>query len=586
VSINNRPEDSQWGSNYPPVDPTGEKQSWKRQTGKNPAARIQAAKDQAGTSEPGKNNAGQSESGTKRPKFLRHPARFTLALLADTWTRLEDRWEANPGFFAATAAGSVGLVLIAAMLFNAGVGWLQDDPAGDDVAVDSPDSATVEPADSDLGDPSGDEIFTMKGKSKPAFPEEDDDPGIDSDPFAETRTRDKPIARIIVVDPVDDEPDDATETEMPVKIAKAATPQEADPFDKDDSPAEDSEPTEPESKQEMAAAPAQKSTSLDDDDEDHEPDEPVVQRPLPQMKIASRPQLPVVEMDEDQEKEVAAKANPATEADEPTAEAEEPPAEPAKLKPQSQVNVATADDDDSLATPILPAKPIKSDDTPKADRSIDLAGGPTEKAVPEQDPRWRQQRSKSITENPAPAVIARQSTPVETRIFAPAKPAQESKPSQPAKPSQLARSNQVVRENRATSEKSSASPLRLAMSGPPSVGLGQPCQIEIHVTNTSKEPARRFVVSAELPPGLVHEVSQSLEQQVEALAPGATYRALLRLRGKALGAKTIQVEVSQADSNAGERATVQLSAEVRVVPVSETATAFGSDDCACAPLMR
>jgi uncharacterized repeat protein (TIGR01451 family) len=123
--------------------------------------------------------------------------------------------------------------------------------------------------------------------------------------------------------------------------------------------------------------------------------------------------------------------------------------------------------------------------------------------------------------------------------------------------------------------------LRLTISGPPAVGVGQTCQIEIRVTNTGSVPARHLVVSAELPEGLVHEVAQSLEQPVATLAPGATYRALLRLRGEAAGEQTVRAEVGM-----GDQATLKLSARVRVTPGSESATTVGSADCFCAPLVR
>jgi hypothetical protein len=159
---------------------------------------------------------------------------------------------------------------------------------------------------------------------------------------------------------------------------------------------------------------------------------------------------------------------------------------------------------------------------------------------------------------------------VETKIFAAPQP--RSVQPRPAP---------VAKENRAPREKSTGPLLRLAISGPPSVGVGQPCQIEIRVTNTSSAPAHHLVVSAELPEGLVHEVAQSLEQHIEALAPGATYRALLRLRGEAAGEKTIRAEVESDD-----RAALQLSAKVRVTPASEPSTTIGTSDCYCAPLLR
>jgi hypothetical protein len=296
------------------------------------------------------------------------------------------------------------------------------------------------------------------------------------------------------------------------------------------------------------------------------------------MRVASQPQLQLAEMDD--EDEVAT-----TEAD-PPAETEfnSPPPEPARLKPLGKLDVAQVEEESNPAPPI---ENEQNDDTQlKQKRSIDLVRGPADKPVPQQDPRWQPQRTKSVVESPAPAVTARHSSPVETRIFAPA----PAKSSPPAKPTQLAnsiqpaRANPAVKEDRVPREKLATTPLRLTISGPPTVGIGQPCRIEIRVTNTGSLPAHDLVVSAELPEGLVHEVAQSLEQKIETLAPGATYRALLRLRGGAVGEKTVQVEAGQVEAGKGDRVSVQLSARVRVISASETA--FSLDECCCAPLVR
>ncbi|HEY2253276.1 MAG TPA: hypothetical protein VGH74_19515, partial [Planctomycetaceae bacterium] len=183
--------------------------------------------------------------------FLRQPARLTVAFLVESWKQLERRWAANPGFFAATVAGSAGLLLVAAMLFNAGVGWMQDDPIEDDVAVDSPDPRNADDAESDLGDSSGDEILAIRGrlKNNNPFQEDDDDPGIDADPFEEVKTRDKPITRIIRQEVAEDDSDDATEFAAPVQIAKVKTPpQHQDSLDEDEVAEDNIERPEPEIK--------------------------------------------------------------------------------------------------------------------------------------------------------------------------------------------------------------------------------------------------------------------------------------------------------------------------------------------------
>jgi uncharacterized repeat protein (TIGR01451 family) len=216
------------------------------------------------------------------------------------------------------------------------------------------------------------------------------------------------------------------------------------------------------------------------------------------------------------------------------------------------------------------AKSVETDDQVDDDRrersqSIDLVRVPAENPAPRADIRWKQQIPKSAAASAPPEIAARQSRPVETKIFAAPK----------------ARSAPVVKENRAPREASAVPLLRLAISGPPSVGIGQPCQFEIRVTNTGSVPAHDLVVSAELPEGLVHDVAQSLEQRIAKLAPGATYRALLRLRGEAVGEKTIRAEVET-----GDRAALNLSTRVKVTPASEAATTIDTSDRCCAPLLR
>jgi hypothetical protein len=535
----------------------------------------------------GTNRAGANQTNQKRPAFTRHPLRCTLALIAEGWLRLEQRWEDNPGFVAMTAAGSLGLLLTAAMLFNSGLSWLKDDtPAGDDVAVESPDedgnsgnadAAKANDAQSDLGDASDDKIFFVKGRkpNKKAF-EDTDDADDDSDPFAESKAPARPIVSRIDEDVMDDADDNAAEETVPVQIAKTKTsPLSKNPFDddaNDETMETAAEPSTPEPEEEpveapaktIAALPVEKPDSLDDDEPPAETDEPEVKRPLPEMRVATRPEVSQ-SLDTEDEEETTASGQLAEQESKPVLK------EPARLK---QIEADEPLDNESS----------------KPERSINLVQVPAEKPAPRDDDRWKQQQTKVIPENAAPAVAARQSRPVETRIFAAPKSSPVSPspvppspiPSDPVpSPVVQASSVPVVKERRSSRDSSAVPQLRLAISGPPAVGLGQPCLVEIQVTNTSTVTARHLVVSAELPEGLVHDVAQSLEQQIESLAPGATYRALLRLRGEVLGDKTIEAEVESADQS-----TLQRSAKVRVTPASATSTTIGTADCYCAPLMR
>lgn len=500
--------------------------------------------------------------GKKRPVFIRQPVRWVLALFAEGWLRLEQRWEDNPGFVAAAAAGSLGLLLTAAMLINAGLGWMQDPSADDEFAAESPELrdsglAESEAVDADLGEASRDEMLVFKERKTGALrwtpaadnnQADDDESGDGSEAFADSRTSARSGGRRFDDDFAEDDADDSTETTTPVRIAKTNTaPQLRNPFDDDDASEEVTEGSTAEFKKapEKVAGelPVQRLDSLDDDDS--ATDEPAAKGPLPEMRVASQPQvLQPLGVDDEEESSTADTDQLAEK------ESKSPSPEPGRLKAIEK----NADVDDR--------RPQR--------RSIDLVQGSAEKAVPREEDRWKQQRTKSVAERDAPAVAARQSRPVETKIFAAPQP----RSVQP-------RTAPVARENRAQREKSTGPLLRLVISGPPSVGVGKPCQIEIRVTNTSSVPAHHLVVSAELPEGLVHEVAQSLEQNIETLAPGATYRALLRLRGEAIGEKTIRAEVES-----GDRAALQLSAKVRVTPASEGSTTIGTSDCYCAPLVR
>ena len=107
-----------------------------------------------------KNRPGENRAGKNRPLFIRQPVRCTLELLATNWLCLEQRWEDNPGYVAAAAAGSLGLLLTAAMLINAGLGWLQETPVGTEIAGEPSD--LVEP---ELGDSGRHEIFGRRGRN-------------------------------------------------------------------------------------------------------------------------------------------------------------------------------------------------------------------------------------------------------------------------------------------------------------------------------------------------------------------------------------------------------------------------------------
>jgi hypothetical protein len=490
--------------------------------------------------------------------------------LAKTWQRLEKHWEDNPGFVAAAAAGSLGLLLTAAMLMNAGIGWLQQTPVGEELADESRDLD-----ESDLGDSSDEEILVTstgnrfaksRNRHRDAFQVEDEEALAESGPSLGFNTRGRSTASQGDEDAADDNADDSMETEISSRIAKVDPPSRRQMLFDDDVSEEESDDRSTERDENLsdeAIATLRMRTAKTNEPEAPEDengtaaDEAASDKLLAEMPVASQPKvLQPFEMDDD-ESSITDEFNTDGMEEEPQ------PPEPGRLEFSGKRRIADeesklAKSDDEDDDRIVEAKQ-------EPNRSIDLIGGPAERTAPTEDAQWKQQHARGDAKDSGPAVAAQQSQPVATKVL----------------PVPQMRSAPVVKESRMPPQKSAAPPLRLAISGPPSVAAGKRCQVEIRVTNTGSVPAKHLVVWAELPQGLVHEVAQSLEQQIDTLLPGATYRALLHLRGQGVGEQTIRAEVGT-----GDRAALRLSANVRVVSASDTATVVGSDDCFCAPLVR
>ena len=103
-----------------------------------------------------------------------------------------------------------------------------------------------------------------------------------------------------------------------------------------------------------------------------------------------------------------------------------------------------------------------------------------------------------------------------------------------------------------------------------SAAAGEKCNFEIRVTNTGSATARQLTLSVELPEGLVHEVAQSIEQQIEALAPGQTYRALVRVRARSAGKATVNADVA-----VGAQVATRLSTAVIVAGATSGSASSG-----------
>jgi uncharacterized repeat protein (TIGR01451 family) len=388
---------------------------------------------------------------------------------AELWMKVKTRWRHNPGFVAAAAAGSIGLVLAIVLGIQGGLRLLDDPEPGDDVANDSSSTELGDP-DAGLSGGVGDELRNLF-----------------DDPEAPTRAPRRPARGARSNDDLIVELDDESETmSEPKMIASSRTSlQQKDPFETDG----DSESQVPPAKIKPRAR-----HPLDDDPRDDEEEAPGKTVHLP------------VEADDEMD-------------------ADEPDVEPAKIAAKNS----------NGKIPALDSKPGPSlGEEEPGEADTDASDVPSEQTIADSDekeptdPGWKNQRSKSSSAAEAPAVVAQKSRAVETVIY-----------STPARP-------EASGSDRAAASADEARPSRLLleMAGPRSARVGQTCNFEIRVRNIGKTTAEKVTLSVELPAALVHEVAQSLEQQVGALPPGKTYRALVRTQARAAGRATLKTDVA------------------------------------------
>ncbi len=490
-----------------------------------------------------------------RRTFDRKSIRRGVSGAALLWKRIEQRWDENPGYVAATTAGTIGILLALSLMVNAGIDWFNGPP-------DEQPAVAQADADDDLGD-SDDEV--MRGLRR-VDPDEDDDL-----PFQSTSRRDEPDDR--------DDP-----FERPVKFDRAKAIDVADDSMGDDPAADEPTTDEPDAFQpparisspariKIVEKPPKRQVVIEDDEEDALPE-----RSPPKIDLGQADE----KEEEDIEKETAAQLAEmardrlATQKildkvmaeddadDEPETIPEAAPTEPAFLKTNGERDTDFDEpektrriepDDDVVPREARPARPSARDSS----REIQRSG--TDQPDVREHSRWQQQRTRSEP----PAVEARRSRNAETVVVAP-------------REAPLARRTAPEPRETSTSQKSSADePLKLSITGPAKVGLGESCSYVLSLANTGTTATRNLVVSIELPPGLVHDVSQSLEQNVASIPPGGSHRSLLRLRAARPGQSTIQADIVD-----GHRVAVKLTARVQVG--STTAARVVMSDCCCEEL--
>lgn len=499
-----------------------------------------------------------------RRTFDRKSIRRGVSGAVSLWRRVEQRWDENPGYVAATTAGTIGILLALSLMVNAGIDWFNGPP-------DEPPAVAQADADDDLGD-SDDEV--MRGLRR-VDPDEDDEspipplsrreePDDQDDPFERPVKFDRAKAIDVADDAMGDEPaadepttDDTDDFQRPARITPPAR-------------------TFPSSRVASIEKPPKRQVVIEEDEDEEDV--------LPER---SAPKIDLGQEDEKSDDEEIAKDN-ATElaetvrdqlaaqkildkvlaeddADgEPETLPESAPTEPAFLKTNGERDAdfdqpeqarRIEPDDDVVPREAHPARP------PAREPTREIQRPETDQPAAREHSRWQQQRPRAEQ----PPVEARRSRNAETVVVAP-------------RETPVARRTAPQPRETSASQKSSADePLKLSITGPANVGLGEACSYVLSLANTGTTTTRELVVSIELPPGLVHEVSQSLEQNVASIPPGGSHRSLLKLRAARPGQSTIQAEIVD-----GNRVAAKLTARVQVG--STTAARVVMSDCCCEEL--
>ena len=406
------------------------------------------------------------------------------AALVELWLRLRVRWRHNPGFVAAAAAGSIGLLLALVMAIQGGIRLLDEIPPGDELS----------------------EVDTYAALGEVAALEADDELG---DPFAESGIRVRPAARRHVMD--DDFDDTVTEE---IDTGKLRHPLASD--------------------DEIAG---------DDSLGPHPLDEhPLASEPSPPRRFPRKSVVVDDEIGDSERDAIEIKADEAP---------GEPAAQPKNGKAaQMKLNIEAVFGGDA------------EDET--EDAEVETATDSIQPAARVTEPAptgWKNQPHQPLAEPQSPQALIERSHSVETVIVA--TPRQKE-----AAPAAGAPRHEATRAR-----------LSLAVSGPGAALIGEACKFEIRITNTGSESADQLTLSVELPDELVHQVGQSLEQHIEKLAPGQTYRALVRAQATSSGKTGLKIDVSE------NAAIVARSSASVVIGASASTTAqLILPDCECLPL--
>jgi hypothetical protein len=445
----------------------------------------------------------------------RRSIRDVPAILVELWLRLRIRWRHNPGFVAAAAAGSIGLLLALAMAIQGGIRLLEDVPPGDELA----------------------EADTFAALGEAAALDADDDT---NDPFAEPAGRVRSIARSrLRADDESEIGDDDVRRGSPDPAVRPRARKHVMDDDFDGTVTDEIDA----GKGRHPLADGDE-TASDDSRGPHPLDEhPLAAEPSPPRRFPRRPVTTLDEVADSERKGIEPDAD-----DSPDEAAAQPAGDKA-----ARLNLDIA--------PVFGNEEFGSDDEVE-DRAVETATETIRPAANIEDSAtgWRNQQERPSAARETSPALTKQSRSVETVIIA---TPQRKAAGPDGRPRPGAANARLV----------------LQIAGPALAVIDQMCKFEIRVTNRGSAPADHLTLSVELPDELVHHVGQSLEQHIEKLAPGQTYRALVRAQAKDSGKAVLKADL--ADDGA---IVTRSSASVVVGTAIRTAAKADLPDCECLPL--
>lgn len=467
-----------------------------------------------------------------RTAFSRQSIKRVSARLVQLWLHLRIRWRHNPGFVAAATAGSLGLILALGLVVHSGIQMLNGKPKGDQAADDA-SLAELSDADrsagnvEDFSDPFAEpnpRLGSRAGRREDLDEFDENDQAVVDRGRGGRATLDGPPSRLQDSPRSgpgfndDERPDIQSESDRAELAKSMLKPKET----ADDVEAEDAYRI-PYRRFANAAGEQQSPRRIQDSFDDFDDAVSEVRDERPANDAAKALDLKSARLKSDNG--LAADMEKSEDPDETTSE---------NSNRLAKSKIEAARDSDELADDgdSLPLKDLDLESKPDEigqDRDETRAATAAKTATP----AWKNQLAKPNGEAAATpvmprAVATRQSRPVETVIFA--TPAADA----------IA---EAADDDRPRDE-FDRQRLNVEIIGPKSAAVGQMCSFEIRVKNANSSPARNFTLSVELPPELVHEVSQSLVQRVASLAPGKAHRALLRVRAKSSGTITLNADVA------------------------------------------